>query len=210
MKLMEGARRRTGLVSLRNALLALLSLLLMVLCPWLLMPLAAYVAYKVGRWLYRRAKVLKKAKLGKAYDRERAGETSVIGDLRVYEVEGVGPALVIMSGVEALGLGCLEVKSLGGGALAELLSAVDAAAKAGFESNLVVSRNSSGESRLVIMVKARKPLTKDITEVAKEAVDDVVRGLAAAVGAVKAKLPRSEVQVLEFDDLVKAVRGVVA
>jgi len=207
---MEGARRRTGLVSLRNALLALLSLLLMVLCPWLLMPLAAYVAYKVGRWLYRRAKVLKKAKLGKAYDRERAGETSVIGDLRVYEVEGVGPALVIMSGVEALGLGCLEVKSLGGGALAELLSAVDAAAKAGFESNLVVSRNSSGESRLVIMVKARKPLTKDITEVAKEAVDDVVRGLAAAVGAVKAKLPRSEVQVLEFDDLVKAVRGVVA
>jgi len=60
------------------------------------------------------------------------------------------------------------------------------------------------------MVKARKPLAKGFQEAAREAVDDVVRGLAAAAGAVKARLPRSEVRVLEFDDLVKAVRGVVA
>jgi len=198
----------TGLIGLKAALLMFLVLLLAAVCPWLLIPLAAYVAYRAGRWLYRRVKAVKRPKPG--WGEGRAREASVMGDLQVYEVEGVGPVLVVVNGVEALGLGCLEVKSLGGGAVAELLSAVDATAKAGFESNLVVSRTSSGEPRLVIMVKARKPLTKGLSEAAREAVDDVIKGLAAAVGAVRARLPRSEVQVLEFDDLVRAVRGVVA
>jgi hypothetical protein len=202
------ASTKKGVVGLRTVLLIFLVLLLATACPWLLIPLAVYIAYKVGRWLYGRAKAIKWPKFNR--DERQSGATSVIGDLQVYEVEDVGPALVVKNGIEALGLGCLEVKSLGGGAVAELLSAVDAAAKAGFESNLVVSRATSGESRLVIMVKARKPLTKGFQETAREAVDDVVKGLAAATGAVKARLPRSEVQVLEFDDLVKAVRGVVA
>jgi hypothetical protein len=202
------ASTKKGVVGLRTVLLIFLVLLLATACPWLLIPLAVYIAYKVGRWLYGRAKAIKWPKFNR--DERQSGATSVIGDLQVYEVEDVGPALVVKNGIEALGLGCLEVKSLGGGAVAELLSAVDAAAKAGFESNLVVSRATSGESRLVIMVKARKPLTKGFQETAREAVDDVVKGLAAAAGAVKARLPRSEVQVLEFDDLVKAVRGVVA
>ena len=207
---MKGLKASTkkGVVGLRTVLLIFLVLLLATACPWLLIPLSVYIAYKVGRWLYGRAKAIKWPKFNR--DERQSGATSVIGDLQVYEVEDVGPALVVKNGIEALGLGCLEVKSLGGGAVAELLSAVDAAAKAGFESNLVVSRATSGESRLVIMVKARKPLTKGFQETAREAVDDVVKGLAAAAGAVKARLPRSEVQVLEFDDLVKAVRGVVA
>lgn len=205
---LRGDPKRRGIVSLRTVLLILLVLLLAALCPWLLIPLALYVAYKVGKWLYRQAKAIRWPKFNGGERRSEA--TSVIGDLQVYEVEGVGPALVVRNGIEALGLGCLEVRSLGGGAVAELLSAVDAAARAGFESNLIVSRAASGESRLVIMVKARKPLAKGFQEAAREAVDDVVRGLAAATGAVKARLPRSEVRVLEFDDLVKAVRGVVA
>ncbi len=208
VRIVERGAKGRGIIGLRTALLIFLVLLLAAACPWLLIPLAIYVAYKAGKWLYRRAKAVKWPKFDKG--ERRAEATSVIGDLQVYEVEGVGPALVVKNGIEALGLGCLEVKSLGGGAVAELLSAVDAAAKAGFESNLIVSRAASGESRLVIMVKARKSLTKGFQEAAKEAVDDVVRGLAAAAGAVKARLPRSEVQVLESDDLVRAVRGVVA
>jgi len=204
----ERRSKGMGFTSLKAVLLIFLVLLLATVCPWLLIPLAAYVAYRAGKWFHRRVKAIKR--LRPRQDRGRAYETSVIGDLQVYEVEGVGPALVVVNGIEALGLGCVEVKSLGGGAVAELLSAVDATAKAGFESNLVVSRTSSGESRLVIMVKARKPLTNGFPEAAREAVDDVVKGLAAAVGAVRARLPRSEVRVLEFDDLVKAVRGVVA
>ncbi len=207
MKSLEGGTKRR-IVGLKTVLLMLLVLLLAAACPWLLIPLAIYVAYKVGRRLYKRAKAVKWPKLNRGEGRAEA--TSVIGDLQVYEVEGVGPAIIVKNGAEALGLGCLEVKSLGGGAVVELLSAVDAAAKAGFESNLIVSRKSSGEPRLVIMVKTRKPLTKDFQEAAKEAVDDVVKGLATAVGAVKARLPRSEVQVLEFDELVRTVRGVVA
>lgn len=208
VKSLEGGSKSKGLISLRTVLLILLALLLATAFPWLLIPLAVYIAYKVGRWLYRRVKAIRWPKLDKS--KKRLGTSSVIGDLQVYEVEGVGPALIVKNGIEALGLGCLEVKSLGGGAVAELLSAVEATAKAGFESNLVVSRAASGTSRLMIMVKARRPLTKGFQETAREAVDDVVKGLAAAAGAVKARLPRSEVQVLEFDELVKAVRGVVA
>jgi len=205
---LEGGTKRRGVVGFKTVLLMLLALLLAAACPWLLIPLAVYVAYRAGRWLYRRARAVKWPKLNRGEG--RAAATSVIGDLQVYEVEGVGPAIIVKNGVEALGLGCIEVKSLGGGAVAELLSAVDAAAKAGFESNLIVSRTSSGQSRLVIMVKSRKQLAGGFHEAAREAVDDVVRGLAAAAGAVKARLPRSEVQVLEFDELVRAVRGVVA
>jgi hypothetical protein len=208
VKSLERGTKRRGFIGLRTVLLVLLALLLAAVCPWLLIPLIVYIAYKAGRWLYRRTKAIRWPKFDR--DERRPETTSVIGDLQVYEVEGVGPALIVKNGIEALGLGCLEVKSLGGGAVAELLSAVDAAAKAGFESNLIVSRAASGASRLVIMVKARKPLTKGFQETAREAVDDVVRGLAAAAGAVKARLPKSEVQVLEFDELVKAVRGVVA
>jgi len=205
---LEGGTKRRGVVGFKTVLLMLLALLLAAACPWLLIPLAVYVAYRAGRWLYRRARAVKWPKPNRGEG--RAAATSVIGDLQVYEVEGVGPAIIVKNGVEALGLGCIEVKSLGGGAVAELLSAVDAAAKAGFESNLIVSRTSSGQSRLVIMVKSRKQLAGGFHEAAREAVDDVVRGLAAAAGAVKARLPRSEVQVLEFDELVRAVRGVVA
>jgi hypothetical protein len=208
VKSLERGTKRRGFIGLRTVLLVLLALLLAAVCPWLLIPLIVYIAYKAGRWFYRRTKAIRWPKFDRG--ERRPETTSVIGDLQVYEVEGVGPALIVKNGIEALGLGCLEVKSLGGGAVAELLSAVDAAAKAGFESNLIVSRAASGASRLVIMVKARKPLTKGFQETAREAVDDVVRGLAAAAGAVKARLPKSEVQVLEFDELVKAVRGVVA
>ena len=208
MESLEGGTKRRGVVGFKTVLLMLLALLLAAACPWLLIPLAVYVAYRAGRWLYRRARAVKWPKPNRGEG--RAAATSVIGDLQVYEVEGVGPAIIVKNGVEALGLGCIEVKSLGGGAVAELLSAVDAAAKAGFESNLIVSRTSSGQSRLVIMVKSRKQLAGGFHEAAREAVDDVVRGLAAAAGAVKARLPRSEVQVLEFDELVRAVRGVVA
>ncbi|MEM2214748.1 MAG: hypothetical protein QXD66_04370 [Candidatus Nezhaarchaeales archaeon] len=200
---------RRGMMSLRIILFLLLLLLLSTILPWLLIPIAAYIAYKVGRWLYKLVKSLKWPKAG-GKRKERVSSVSTVGDIQVYEVEGIGQALVVKNGLEALGLGCLEVRSLGGGRLAELLSAIDATVKTGFESSLIVSKRTSGDACFMIMIKVRKPMIKDFLETAKEVVDDVVKGLTAAMGAIKARLPRSEVHVLEFDDLLKAIRGVVA
>lgn len=196
-------------MSLKTMLLLLVLLLLLFIFPWLIIPIGLYIAYKIGKRLYRLARSLKWPKSRKRRE-HRAIEVSTISDIQVYEVEGIGPALVVRNGLEALGLGCLEVRSLGGGRVTELLSAIDAATKTGLESNLVFSRSSSGNARFMIMIKVRKPITKDFLETAKEAVDDVVKGLATTMGAIKARLPKSEIQVLEFDELVKAVKGVVA
>lgn len=200
---------RRGIVSLRKVLLLLLLILLLAIFPWLLIPVGAYVAYKAGKRLYVFAKGLKWPKSNRKV-RGRVCNVSTAGDIQVYEVEGVGPVLVVKNGLEALGLGCLEVRSLGGGRIAELLSAIDATAKTGFESNLIVSRRVSGDACFTIMIKVRKPLVKDFLETVKEVVDDVVKGLTAATGAIKARLPRSEIYVLEFDELLRAVRGVIA
>lgn len=199
---------RGGIISLRIVLLLLLLLLLSAFVPWLLIPLGLYFVYKVGRRLYKLAKALKWPRLKK---RERVeGSTSMIGDVQVYEVDGVGPALVVKNGLEALGIGCLEVRSLGGGRIAELLNVIDATARAGFESSLIVSRRSSGDAHFIVMIKVRRPLTKDFLEMARDVVGEVLKGLTAAMGAIKARLPRSEIHVLEFDELLRAVRGVVA
>lgn len=200
---------KKGIIGLKTMLLVLLLLLLLFTFPWLLIPIGAYIAYKVGKRLYKFVKGLRWPK-SRRREKYSASNVSAMGDIQVYEVEGIGPALVVKNGLEALGLGCLEVRSLGGGRVAELLSAIDATAKTGFESSLVVSRRSSGDACFMIMIKVRKPIVKDFLETAKEVVDDVVKGLTAAMGAIKARLPRSEVQVLEFDELVRAVRGVVA
>lgn len=208
MALKMSSASRRGFISLRIVLLLLLLLSLSAFFPWLLIPLGLYIAYKVGKRLYKLAKAFKWPKLKKKEGVE--GGTSMIGDIQVYEVDGVGPALVVKNGLEALGLGCLEVRSLGGGRIAELLNAIDATAKAGFESSLIVSRRSSGDAHFMVMIKVRKPLTKDLLEMARDVVDEVLKGLTAAMGAIKARLPRSEVYILEFDELLRAVRGVVA
>jgi len=194
---------------LKTILLLSLLLLLSAFIPWLLLPIGAYIAYKVGKWAYR---IIRSIKWPKPSSKKRShiGSTSVMGDIQIYEVEGVGPALIVKNGLEALGLGCLEIKSLGGGKIAELLSAIDATARSGFESNLIISRRSSGDANLIIMIKARRSLDKSFIETARDVIDDVVKGLTAAMGAVKARLPRSELHVLEFDELVRAIRGVVA
>lgn len=196
------------MISLKTMILLLLLLLISAIFPWLLIPIGIYIAYKAGRRLYKFAKGLKWPTSEKKR-KEYINNASMISDIQVYEVEGVGPALLVRNGLEALGLGCLEVRSLGGGRIAELLSAIDAAAKTGFESSLIVSRRLSGDACFMIMIKVRKPLVKDFMETAKEVVDDVVKGLTTAMGAVKARLPRSELYVLEFDELVRAVKGVV-
>jgi len=208
-------RRRTIRVvvskgsGIRTLLLLLGLLLLSAFIPWLLIPVGCYMVYKVGTWLRR---AIKSARWPKPNAKSNPhSSTSLVGDIQVYELDGVGPALVVKNGVEALGLGCLTVKSLGGGRIAELLSAVEATAKTGFESNLIVSRRSGEEGvGLMLMVKARRIIDDSFQRIAGEVVDDVVKGLTAAMGAVKARLPRAELQVLEFDELVKAVRGVVA
>ncbi|MHC1601046.1 MAG: hypothetical protein ACXQTI_10475 [Candidatus Nezhaarchaeales archaeon] len=194
---------------LKTVLLLLMLLLLSAFIPWLLLPIGIYVAYKAGKWIYRIIKSIKWPKPSPK-DQGYTSPVSVIGDIQIYEIEGVGPALVVKNGLEALGLGCLEVKSLGGGKVAELLGAIDATAKSGFESNLIISRRSSGDASLMIMVKARRPLDRSFIEAAKDVIDDVIKGLTAAMGAVKARLPRSELHVLEFDELIRAIRGVVA
>lgn len=198
-----------GIVSLRTILLLLLLLLLLSIFPWLIIPIGAYIVYKVGKWLYRFVKGFKWPR-SKGRERYRTNDVSTIGDIQVYEVEGIGSALVVKNGLEVLGLGCLEVRSLGGGRVAELLNTIDAAAKTGFESNLVVSRKSTGDPRFMIMIKVRKPIAKGFLETVKEVVDDVVKGLTTAMGAIKARLPRSEVHVLEFDELVRAIKEVIA
>ncbi|MEM4576392.1 MAG: hypothetical protein QW701_02875 [Candidatus Nezhaarchaeales archaeon] len=197
---------RKGIISLRTTLL-LLVLLLSVFFPWLLIPIGAYIIYKVGKYLY---KLVKRLKWPRSKRKERACKASTISDIQVYEVEGIGPAVVVRNGAEALGLGCLEVRSLGGGRVVELLGAIDVAAKTGFESNLIVSKKTSGDACFIIMIKVRKPLDKEFLETAKEVVDEVVKGLTTTMGAVKARLPRSEICVLEFDELIRAVKGVVA
>ena len=194
---------------LKTVMLILLLLLLSSFIPWLLLPIGIYIAYKVGKWIYRACRSVKWPKAA-PQAKSSMNATSVIGDIQVYEVDGVGPALVVKSGLEALGLGCLEVKSLGGGKVAELLNAIEATARSGFESNLIISRRGNGEASLMIMVKARRPINNGFAETARDVIDDVVKGLTAAMGAIKARLPKSELQVLEFDELVKAVRGVVA
>lgn len=198
---------RKGVISLRVTLLMLLLLLLSVFFPWLLIPIGAYVVYKVGKYIYM---LVRRLKWPKSKKEGLSCKVSTIGDIQVYEVEGIGPALVVKNGTEALGLGCLEVRSLGGGRIVELLGAIDVAAKTGFESNLIVSRKTSGEACFMIMIKVRRPLAKGFLETAKEVVDEVVKGVTTAMGAVKARLPRSEICVLEFDELIRAVRGVVA
>ncbi|MDH5815241.1 MAG: hypothetical protein QE164_00350 [Candidatus Nezhaarchaeota archaeon] len=200
---------RKGLIGLRSVLLLLLLLLLSTVFPWLLIPIAVYIAYKVGKWLYKVAKGLKWPRAGGGR-RKRLSNVSTVGDIQVYEVEGIGPALVVKNGLEALGLGCLEVRSLGGGRVSELLSAIDATAKTGFESSLIISKRTPEDVCFMVMIKVRKPLVKEFLETAREVVDDVVKGLTAAMGPIKARLPRSEVYVLESDELLKAVRGVMA
>lgn len=205
---MELASSKYGRGSLKTLLLLLLLLLLSALIPWLLIPISAYVAYKVGRWLYRLVKSFKWPKRSSKVVNQKS--VSVVGDIQVYEMDGVGPVLVVKNGLEALGLGCIEVKSLGGGKVAELLSAVDATARSGFEGHLIISRRGTEEASFMIMVKSRRLLENSFADTVRTVVDEVMRGLTAAMSAVKARLPKSELQVLEFDELVKAVRGVVA